>query len=166
MNQKILYYLKYTSVFFEYLHEYQRLFSLNQVILQFTNGAIRAVAKRCMSGTANGPSDGARGLRRVMEEVLEAPQVRPIKRTGLTSKFEVPGGSVRYVLITEDVVNGKIGPLYFGRDGKEQFHETILREEEDYTRRTQKSGLQHTDRAHTKTDKGQQRERQAYGGIP
>ena len=25
---------------------------------------------------------------------------------------------MRYVLITEDVVNGKIPPLYFGRDGK------------------------------------------------
>lgn len=86
--------------------QYQRLFSLNQVILQFTNGAIRQVAKRCSSGTSNGPSDGARGLRRVMEEVLEGPQ------------FEVPGGSVRYVLITEDVVDGKVAPLYFGRDGK------------------------------------------------
>jgi hypothetical protein len=41
-----------------------------------------------------------------MEEILEGPQ------------FDVPGGSVRYVLITEDVVNGKVAPLYFGRDGK------------------------------------------------
>jgi ATP-dependent protease Clp ATPase subunit len=55
--------------------EYQRLFSLNQVILQFTSGAIRQVAKRCMSTTNGGPTDGARGLRRVMEEVLEGPQV-------------------------------------------------------------------------------------------
>jgi ATP-dependent Clp protease ATP-binding subunit ClpX len=57
------------------LIQYQRLFSLNQVNLEFTNGAIRQIAKRCMSGTANGPSDGARGLRRVMEQVLERPQV-------------------------------------------------------------------------------------------
>ena len=86
--------------------QYQRLFSLNQVILQFTNGAIRQVAKRCIAGNNGGPSDGARGLRRVMEEILEGPQ------------FDVPGGSVRYVLVTEDVVNGKEAPLYFGRDGK------------------------------------------------
>jgi len=90
--------------------QYQRLFSLNQVILQFTNGAIRQVAKRCSPASSSshiyGPSDGARGLRRVMEEVLEGPQ------------FDVPGGSVRYVLITEDVVKGKAAPLYFGRDGK------------------------------------------------
>ena len=59
--------------------QYQRLFSLNQVILGFTNGAIRQVAKRCMSGCANGPSDGARGLRRVMEEILEGPQVKNLK---------------------------------------------------------------------------------------
>ena len=30
----------------------------------------------------------------------------------------MPGGSVRYVLITEDVVKGQAAPLYFGRDGK------------------------------------------------
>lgn len=57
------------------MSQYQRLFSLNQVILQFTNGAIRQVAKRCMTSSNGGPSDGARGLRRVMEEVLEGPQV-------------------------------------------------------------------------------------------
>lgn len=38
--------------------------------------------------------------------------------SGCLFQFDVPGGSVRYVLITEDVVNGKLAPFYFGRDGK------------------------------------------------
>jgi hypothetical protein len=52
-----------------------------------------------------------------MEEILEAPQVRFLYSLA-DPKFEVPGGSVRYVLITEDVVNGTSPALYYGREGK------------------------------------------------
>jgi len=135
------------------LSQYQRLFSLNQVILQFTNGAIRAVARRCVDGSANGPSDGARGLRRVMEEILEAPQ------------FEVPGGSVRYVLITEDVVNGTSPALYYGREGKDKFHEQIMHEEDEYLARIQKASAKEQPKVDSKSGK-QERQREAYGGIP
>jgi hypothetical protein len=69
---------------------------------------------------------------------------------------------VRYVLITEDVVNGKIEPLYFGRDGKDQFHETILKEETEYSERT---GKNDGSRIRTNSVKDA-REREAYGGIP
>ena len=122
------------------------------------------MAKRCTAGNNNGPGDGARGLRRVMEEILEGPQ------------FDVPGGSVRYVLITEDVVNGKLAPLYFGRDGKvlsiaflsnfqDRFHETIVQEEDEYLARTQKSGKQPTDLTYSKSSKAEQ-QKEACGAIP
>jgi hypothetical protein len=68
-------------------------------------------------------------------------------------------------LITEDVVSGKVPPLYFGRDGKERFHETIMQEEDDYLSRM-RSANPAVEKTHSKPNKGEQREREAYGGIP
>jgi len=88
-------------------------------------------------------------------EVLEGPQ------------FDVPGGSVRYILITEDVVNGKIPPLYFGRDGKEQFHETIMREEDAFLKLTESSQRdQPSSPPVSKSKASQPPQREAYMGIP
>jgi len=68
-------------------------------------------------------------------------------------------------LITEDVVRGKVPPLYFGRDGKDRFHETIMQEEDDYLSRM-RSANPAIEKTHSKANKGEQREREAYGGVP
>lgn len=103
----------------------------------------------------------------------------------LLIQFDVPGGSVRYILITEDVVNGKIPPLYFGRDGKvyyttprngmegssvdyqEQFHETIMREEDAFLKLTESSQRdQPSSPPVSKSKASQPPQREAYMGIP
>jgi len=68
-------------------------------------------------------------------------------------------------LITEGVVSGEVPPLYFGRDGKDRFHETIMQEEDDYLSRMRLANLA-AEKVQPKPTKGEPREREAYGGIP
>jgi len=76
--------------------QYQRMFELDDVLLEFDQGAIQAIAEQALlRGT------GARGLRAIMEEVLQ------------NTMFEVPGrDDIGAVLITEDVVLNKVAPAY------------------------------------------------------
>lgn len=64
---------------------------------------------------------GARGLRGVLENVLSE------------SMFEVPGSSVKYVLVTEDVILRKSAPIHLGR-GQRQLFENLLSQEEERER--------------------------------
>ncbi|TAJ09127.1 MAG: ATP-dependent Clp protease ATP-binding subunit ClpX [Nitrospirae bacterium] len=72
------------------LKQYEALFELEHVDLQFTPAAIKAIAHR-----AAAMKTGARALRAILEDVM------------LDLMYEVPAlQNVRTVLITEDVVNG------------------------------------------------------------
>ena len=75
--------------------QYQRLFSMENADLQFTEEALRAIA-----GKAQDKETGARGLRSIIEEVM------------LDIMFDLPeqGHGSRYV-ITKDVVEGR-EPLF------------------------------------------------------
>jgi len=85
------------------LKQYQRIFALDDVELEFTDDAIEAVADQALlRGT------GARGLRAIMEEVLQ--QVM----------FDVPSRSdVQKVVITGDVVLENVAPTLVPRKPKQ-----------------------------------------------
>ena len=69
---------------------YQKIFNIDGVNLQFTDGALEAIAQRAIDRKT-----GARGLRSIMEETL----------TGLM--FDIPSDeTVEAVVIGEDCVNG------------------------------------------------------------
>ena len=74
--------------------QYRKLFELDGVDLQFTEGAIRAAAKKAVERRT-----GARGLRSIMEGVM------------MDVMYEIPSrDDIEAVVITEDTVNGKETP--------------------------------------------------------
>jgi ATP-dependent Clp protease ATP-binding subunit ClpX len=83
-----------------YVKQYQRLFELDGVELEFDTGALEAIADQAMlRGT------GARGLRAIMEEVL------------LSVMYEVPSNpDAARVLITREVVLENVNPTIVPRE--------------------------------------------------
>jgi ATP-dependent Clp protease ATP-binding subunit ClpX len=76
--------------------QYQRLFEMENVSLNFHEDALSAIAVRAIDRKT-----GARGLRSIMEAIL------------LETMFELPGlDGVEEVVISADVVNGNARPLY------------------------------------------------------
>ncbi|MBT6037458.1 MAG: ATP-dependent Clp protease ATP-binding subunit ClpX [Kordiimonadaceae bacterium] len=83
--------------------QYQRLFSMEEADLHFTDDALLAIAKRAI-----GRKTGARGLRSIMEDIL------------LDTMFELPGlDGVQEVVINGEVVVGNAQPLYIYADKKQ-----------------------------------------------
>jgi ATP-dependent Clp protease ATP-binding subunit ClpX len=75
--------------------QYERLFSMDRVKLRFSDGALRAVARRALK-----QKTGARGLRTILEDVM------------LDLMYEVPSSKgIREVVITQDVIEGKGQPV-------------------------------------------------------
>jgi ATP-dependent Clp protease ATP-binding subunit ClpX len=83
-----------------FVKQYQRLFELDGVVLEFEEEALEAIADQAMRrGT------GARGLRAIMEEVL------------LSVMYEVPSDpEAARVLITREVVLENVNPTIVPRD--------------------------------------------------
>ncbi|MDI1489242.1 MAG: ATP-binding protein [Ramalina farinacea] len=107
------------------LKQYEMLFSLSGVELRFTRAALRAV------GEATEPmGTGARGLRKVMEGVLEE------------GMFEAPGSSIKHILITEAVARRRAPPIYLARGQQGKFHALIAAEEEEWDRRSSQDGAE------------------------
>ncbi|MEQ9488315.1 MAG: ATP-dependent Clp protease ATP-binding subunit ClpX [Alphaproteobacteria bacterium] len=78
------------------LKQYQRLFEMENVRLEFTDDALRAVAGRAIERKT-----GARGLRSIMESILLEPM------------YDMPSlESVEEVVINREVVEGRAEPLY------------------------------------------------------
>ncbi|GAB3997308.1 ATP-dependent Clp protease ATP-binding subunit ClpX [Nocardioides marmoraquaticus] len=79
--------------------QYQKLFELDGVELEFTDDAVEAIADRAMErGT------GARGLRAIIEEVL------------LNVMYDVPSrGDVEKVVVTGEVVSDNVNPTLVPR---------------------------------------------------
>jgi len=83
--------------------QYKKLFEFENVKLKFTDGAIRAVAKKAISRKS-----GARGLRAVLEETM------------LDIMFEIPGSeNIEEVIISEEVVLNKEQPLLVYQNQKQ-----------------------------------------------
>jgi ATP-dependent Clp protease ATP-binding subunit ClpX len=76
------------------VRQYQKLFKFEKVKLSFTDGALRAVAKRAAERKT-----GARGLRTILETVM------------LDIMYEVPSEeNIREVVITEEVITSGAQP--------------------------------------------------------
>jgi len=74
--------------------QYGRLFSMDDIKLKFTAGALQAISKRAIER-----SSGARGLRAILEEAM------------LDIMYEVPSKTgVKEVVVSEEVVAGKDAP--------------------------------------------------------
>ncbi len=84
--------------------QYQRLFDMEDVILDFTDDALRAVAQRAIERKT-----GARGLRSILEEVL------------LDTMFDLPGmEGVEKVVVNGEAINRESEPLLIYSDRKEE----------------------------------------------
>ncbi len=82
--------------------QYQKMFEIDGVVLEFSEDAIEAVAEQALArGT------GARGLRAIMEEVL------------LPTMFDVPSDEeIAKVLVTRDVVLKNVNPTITRHDSE------------------------------------------------
>ena len=83
--------------------QYQRLFDMENVHLEFTHDALRAIAQKAIARKT-----GARGLRSILEEVL------------LDTMYELPGlEAVQEVVVNDEVISGTAKPLYIYSDKAE-----------------------------------------------
>jgi ATP-dependent Clp protease ATP-binding subunit ClpX len=88
--------------------QYQRLFEMEDVELTFSDDSLKAIARKAIERKT-----GARGLRSIMESIL------------LDTMYELPSlDSVREVVISEEVVNGKAPPIYVHSDRIEEISST------------------------------------------
>ncbi len=85
------------------IKQYQRLFDMEDVQLEFTEDALRAIAQKAIARKT-----GARGLRSIMEGILLDPM------------YELPGlESAEEIAINREVVEGRAEPLYIYTDRRE-----------------------------------------------
>jgi ATP-dependent Clp protease ATP-binding subunit ClpX len=83
--------------------QYERLFEMEDVRLEFTEDALRAIAAKAIARKT-----GARGLRSIMESILLDPM------------FDLPGlENVEEIVINREVVDGRAKPLYIYTDRRE-----------------------------------------------
>ena len=83
--------------------QYQRLFEMEGVRLEFSEDALKSTAKKALARKT-----GARGLRSIMEGIL------------LDTMFELPGlNGVEEIMINREVVEGTAKPLYIYSERKE-----------------------------------------------
>jgi ATP-dependent Clp protease ATP-binding subunit ClpX len=76
------------------VRQYQRLFEFENVKLEFSEDALRCVARHAIERKA-----GARGLRSILEHIM------------LDVMYEIPSQSnIKKCIISEDVVSGKVPP--------------------------------------------------------
>jgi ATP-dependent Clp protease ATP-binding subunit ClpX len=84
--------------------QYQRLFEMETVRLEFAEEALRAIAKKAILRKT-----GARGLRSIMESIL------------LDSMYELPSlESVEEIVINKEVVEGRAEPLHIYSERREE----------------------------------------------
>jgi len=77
------------------IKQYQKLFEIDNALLTFEESALEAVAQKAIKRKT-----GARGLRSIMEESL------------LDIMYELPELDGYEVIITEDVINNRVKPIY------------------------------------------------------
>jgi ATP-dependent Clp protease ATP-binding subunit ClpX len=83
--------------------QYQRLFEMDSVELEFSDDALKAIAHKAIARKT-----GARGLRSIMENILLEPM------------FELPSlEGVDEIVINREVVEGRSKPLYIYGDRRE-----------------------------------------------
>jgi ATP-dependent Clp protease ATP-binding subunit ClpX len=84
--------------------QYQRLFEMEDIRLEFTDDALKSIAHKAIARKT-----GARGLRSIMEAILLDPM------------FELPSlEAVESMAINREVVEGRARPLYIYADRREE----------------------------------------------
>ncbi|MGO1117635.1 ATP-dependent Clp protease ATP-binding subunit ClpX [Rhodovibrionaceae bacterium A322] len=84
--------------------QYQRLFEMEEVNLQFTDDALRAIADKAIERKT-----GARGLRSILESILLDPM------------YDLPGlENVEEIVINGEVLDGRGKPLYIYSDRRDE----------------------------------------------
>lgn len=96
--------------------QYQMLFGMDKVELNFTKDALMEISKMAIS-----KKTGARGLRAIMEKLL------------LDVMFEIPGSNVESVEVTQEAVMGMSSPTFYYAQDKDIVEE---KPEEDLQRAT------------------------------
>ncbi|HHW41180.1 MAG TPA: ATP-dependent Clp protease ATP-binding subunit ClpX [Syntrophomonadaceae bacterium] len=90
------------------VRQYQKLFELDGVTLEFKEDALRAVAKEAIRRNT-----GARGLRAILEDIM------------LDVMYEIPSrGDIAKCVITKDVISKKEEPILVTVDRKKKREET------------------------------------------
>lgn len=102
--------------------QYIALFATSGVELKFTTAALHALAT-----AAREQGTGARGLRTVVERALG------------DAMYEVPGTSVKYVLVTEAGVKGEAKLGFWGRGMVSGYKDAFEREEAEWEKKHSKS---------------------------
>ncbi|KAI8982470.1 P-loop containing nucleoside triphosphate hydrolase protein [Mycotypha africana] len=96
------------------LKQYQGLFSLNKVNLRFSRSALNNIAKIALE-----KKTGARGLRRIMENLLLDPM------------YDTPASTVKHVIITSKVVTGERKSIYLEKNQKQLGNKIIAEDDGD-----------------------------------
>ena len=132
------------------LKQYENIFKLSGVDLHITVPALHEIAKKAFDkGT------GARGLRRIMEDLLT------------DAMYEVPGSGVRYCLVTLEVVKGNSEAIYLSRGQQSLFHAQIEAEEEEWKEKHNNNETMVDDKENfNPIENATPAKREAYGGIP
>ncbi len=88
--------------------QYQRLFEMENVSVEFTEDALASIAEKAIARKT-----GARGLRSIMEDIL------------LDSMFDLPGlQGVEEIVINREVVEGRAQPLYIYSERREEVEQS------------------------------------------
>lgn len=94
--------------------QYQYLFELDDVILEFEEDALKAIAHKAMERET-----GARGLRAILEDFIN-----PVM-------YEIPTETtVEKCIITKDVVEGKAQPQYIYNENRKPLHRSRQKKQE------------------------------------
>ncbi|KAI8075262.1 P-loop containing nucleoside triphosphate hydrolase protein [Gongronella butleri] len=94
------------------LKQYEGLFKLNEVDLRFSQSALEKVAEIALA-----KKTGARGLRRILENVLLDPM------------FDTPGSNIKQVIVDTDVVASKKPAVYL-HEGQEDYGDKIIAQDD------------------------------------
>ncbi|KAG1145543.1 hypothetical protein G6F37_006848 [Rhizopus arrhizus] len=94
------------------LKQYEGLFKLSNVHLKFSQHALKSVAAQALE-----KKTGARGLRRIMENLLLDPM------------YDAPESHIKQVIIDSKVVNKKKAPIYLTSE-KKQLADKIISEDD------------------------------------
>ncbi|KAJ6093351.1 hypothetical protein N7486_008640 [Penicillium sp. IBT 16267x] len=118
--------------------QYTTLFSLSGIELRFTTPALHTIAANAFKmGT------GARALRTEMEIILS------------DAMFEVPGSSVKFVLVTEAVAKREEKPVYLARGQGGRFHAMISAEESEWEEKTKREKKENNKKNGPQNDSGE-----------
>ncbi|KAI9308807.1 P-loop containing nucleoside triphosphate hydrolase protein [Cunninghamella echinulata] len=95
------------------LKQYEGLFNLNEVELRFSQTALSRIAELALE-----KKTGARGLRRIMENVLLDPM------------FDTPGSNIKQVIIDSNVIDKKKQPLYL-KNGQSSLGDKMIADDDN-----------------------------------